>query len=57
MKVEVAKNGEARHIPLTPTAVRVFESTPKESELIFQTTSNAIDYLGKDLDLSLLLII
>ena len=42
MKVEVAKNGEARHIPLTPTAVRVFESTPKESELIFQTTSNAI---------------
>jgi len=42
LRVEDTKNGESRHIPLTPTAAYVFRNISKEGELVFQTTSNAI---------------
>lgn len=42
LRVEDTKNGESRHIPLTPTAAYVFRNISKEGELVFQTNGNAI---------------
>ena len=42
LKIDDTKNGDARHIPLTSAAVYIFKNTPKESELVFNTTGNAM---------------
>ena len=42
LKVENTKNGEARHIPLTPTAILTLKNITKENELVFNYTADAI---------------
>ena len=42
LEIQNSKNGEARHIPLTPSAILALKNIPKENELVFGYTTNAV---------------